>query len=112
MGRVMEGEVGIVTGASRGIGAAAARAFAEAGAGAAVVLAARDEKALSAVAAEIVANGGQALAVPTDVGEPEGRREPGQADDGRVRPSRCSLQQRRRRRPSADAARRGSSAGL
>jgi NAD(P)-dependent dehydrogenase (short-subunit alcohol dehydrogenase family) len=55
----------LVTGASRGIGAATARALAEAGAS--VVLAARDETAISAIAAEIVDTGGQAIAVRTDV---------------------------------------------
>lgn len=63
----MSGRVAIVTGASRGIGAATARAFARAGAS--VVLAARDEQALAAVAEEISAAGGRALAVPTDVGD-------------------------------------------
>jgi NAD(P)-dependent dehydrogenase (short-subunit alcohol dehydrogenase family) len=66
---LLGGKVAIVTGASRGIGAAAARAFAEAGA--AVVLAARDGDALSAVAREIEGAGGRALAVTVDVGEPE-----------------------------------------
>jgi len=65
----LENKVAIITGASRGIGAVAARAFAEAGA--TVVLAARDENALTAVAEEVVAAGGRALAVPTDVGEPD-----------------------------------------
>jgi NAD(P)-dependent dehydrogenase (short-subunit alcohol dehydrogenase family) len=63
----LTGKVAIITGASRGIGAAAARAFARAGA--TVVLAARDEQALSSVAKEIVAAGGAARAVPTDVGD-------------------------------------------
>lgn len=65
---LLAGKVAIITGASRGIGAVAARAFAEAGA--AVVLAARDEDALSAVAEQINAGGGRALVVPTDVGDP------------------------------------------
>src|SRR5215469_486436 len=65
---LLRGKVAIITGASRGIGAAAARTFA--GAGATVVLAARDEQALAALAGEIRAAGEQALAVPTDVGEP------------------------------------------
>jgi NAD(P)-dependent dehydrogenase (short-subunit alcohol dehydrogenase family) len=65
---LLEGKVAIITGASRGIGAVAARAFATAGAG--VVLAARDAGALSAVAEQITARGGRALAVPTDVGDP------------------------------------------
>lgn len=64
----LTGRVAIVTGASRGIGAACARALAAAGA--AVVLAARSEDALSALADEITAAGGRALAVPTDVAEP------------------------------------------
>jgi NAD(P)-dependent dehydrogenase (short-subunit alcohol dehydrogenase family) len=62
------GKVAIVTGASRGIGAAAAVAFAEAGAS--VVLAARSAERLSALAADITARGGKALAVPTDVTDP------------------------------------------
>jgi NAD(P)-dependent dehydrogenase (short-subunit alcohol dehydrogenase family) len=61
------GKVALVAGASRGIGEATARAFADAGA--AVVLAARDAEALDSVAATIRAAGGQALAVPTDVGD-------------------------------------------
>jgi NAD(P)-dependent dehydrogenase (short-subunit alcohol dehydrogenase family) len=66
--RLLEGKVTIVTGASRGIGAAAARLFANAGA--TVVLAARDEQALTSLAGEIISNGGDALAVPTDVSDP------------------------------------------
>jgi NAD(P)-dependent dehydrogenase (short-subunit alcohol dehydrogenase family) len=67
-GRLLENKVAIITGASRGIGAAAARTFAQAGAS--VVLAARDERAMASVAQEIVSAGGQALVVPTDVGDP------------------------------------------
>jgi NAD(P)-dependent dehydrogenase (short-subunit alcohol dehydrogenase family) len=67
-GRLLENKVAIITGASRGIGAAAARTFARAGAW--VVLAARDERAMATVAQEIVSAGGQALVVPTDVGDP------------------------------------------
>jgi NAD(P)-dependent dehydrogenase (short-subunit alcohol dehydrogenase family) len=59
------GRVAIVTGASRGIGAATAHAFARAGA--AVVLAARNEERLEAVASEIAAAGGTALSIPTDI---------------------------------------------
>lgn len=63
----LSGRVAIITGASRGIGAVASRAFASAGAR--VVLAARDERALTEVADEIGAQGGEALVVPTDVGD-------------------------------------------
>src|SRR5262249_21934339 len=61
------GKVAVIAGASRGIGEVTARAFAEAGA--AVVLAARDEQALNAIADPLLAAGGRALAVPCDVGD-------------------------------------------
>jgi len=55
----------IVTGASRGIGEAAARFFGESGSR--VVLAARTESGLARVVGEIISAGGTATAVPTDV---------------------------------------------
>jgi NAD(P)-dependent dehydrogenase (short-subunit alcohol dehydrogenase family) len=64
---VLEGKVAVVTGASRGIGATTARAFAAAGA--VVALAARDEAALNALENELSSTGARALAVPTDVGD-------------------------------------------
>lgn len=64
----LAGKVALVAGASRGIGATTARAFARSGA--AVVLGARDERALESVAADIRAAGGQAVAVRTDVADP------------------------------------------
>lgn len=63
----LTGKVAIVTGASRGIGAAIASALAMAGA--TVVLASRKQEGLDAVAAAIAANGGQALAVAAHTGE-------------------------------------------
>jgi NAD(P)-dependent dehydrogenase (short-subunit alcohol dehydrogenase family) len=65
----LAGKVAIITGASRGIGAATARFFAREGA--AVVLAARDEQALQSISEEIQVGDGRALAVPTDVGDPD-----------------------------------------
>jgi NAD(P)-dependent dehydrogenase (short-subunit alcohol dehydrogenase family) len=62
------GKVALVLGASRGIGAATARAFA--GAGAAVVLAARDARALEEVAGAIRATGAEALAIAADAADP------------------------------------------
>src|SRR5258708_6429665 len=61
------GKVALIAGASRGIGAETARAFAQAGA--AVVVAARDGYALEALAASIRSTGVQVLAVTTDVGD-------------------------------------------
>src|SRR3546814_18588437 len=55
----------VITGASSGIGRAAAHAFAAAGAS--VVLAARAERPLQEAARECIEAGGQSLAVPTDV---------------------------------------------
>jgi NAD(P)-dependent dehydrogenase (short-subunit alcohol dehydrogenase family) len=64
---LLEGKVAVITGASRGIGAATARAFSAAGAS--VALAARDQAALAALADELSTNGNGAIAVPTDVGD-------------------------------------------
>jgi NAD(P)-dependent dehydrogenase (short-subunit alcohol dehydrogenase family) len=63
----LAGRVAVVTGASRGIGAATAAAVAAAGAH--VVLAARDRGALDAVAGRIEDAGGRATPVPTDVSD-------------------------------------------
>ena len=65
----LAGRLALVTGASRGIGAATATALARAGAR--VVLAARSGDPLEAVAEAIREEGGEARAVPTDVGRPE-----------------------------------------
>ncbi len=68
----MRGRVAMVAGASKGIGAATAEAFAAAGA--AVVLGARDIAALESVARRIEAAGGRATAVRTDVADAESMR--------------------------------------
>jgi NAD(P)-dependent dehydrogenase (short-subunit alcohol dehydrogenase family) len=64
-GHWLAGRLAVVTGASRGIGAATAEAIAAAGAH--VVLAARDREALDAVAGRIRDAGGEATPAPTDV---------------------------------------------
>ncbi len=61
----LAGRLAVVTGASRGIGAATAATVAAAGAH--VVLAARDRQALDSLATRIMDAGGQATPVPTDV---------------------------------------------
>jgi NAD(P)-dependent dehydrogenase (short-subunit alcohol dehydrogenase family) len=68
-----QGRVALVAGASRGIGAATAEAFAAAGA--AVVLGARDAAALDSVARAIEASGGRAIAVRADVTDAASVRE-------------------------------------
>ncbi|WP_318307461.1 SDR family NAD(P)-dependent oxidoreductase [Amycolatopsis solani] len=65
---LLSGKVVLITGASRGIGAAAARLFAEEGA--AVVLASRGIEPLERIAAEIRDAGGAADAVALDLADP------------------------------------------
>jgi 3-oxoacyl-[acyl-carrier protein] reductase len=66
------GRTALVTGASRGIGAAIARALAACDAR--VVLVARDRSALETIAADIRAKGGEATAFVTDVTDEEAVR--------------------------------------
>jgi NAD(P)-dependent dehydrogenase (short-subunit alcohol dehydrogenase family) len=69
---LMQGRVALVAGASKGIGAATAEAFAAAGAS--VVLASRDITALEAVAKRITGHGGQATPVGVDVADEDSMR--------------------------------------
>ncbi|MHB1294462.1 MAG: SDR family NAD(P)-dependent oxidoreductase [Anaerolineae bacterium] len=68
----LAGKAALVTGAGRGIGRAIALALAEKGA--ALALVARSCAELDAVAAEIAAGGGQALAAPADVSQEDAVR--------------------------------------
>jgi NAD(P)-dependent dehydrogenase (short-subunit alcohol dehydrogenase family) len=68
----MQGRVALIAGASKGIGAATAEAFASAGA--AVVLAARDGEAIRSVARQITGGGGEATAIRADVSAAESVR--------------------------------------
>ena len=65
-----EGQTALVTGASKGIGAATAQAIAAAGAH--VVLTGRDTKSLEAVEQAIFDAGGSATIAPVDLVEPDG----------------------------------------
>src|SRR5207245_10704965 len=65
----LEGKAAIVTGASRGIGAAIATAFAEAGAD--VALAARSTSDIEQLAGKIESLGRRAIAITTDVTDPD-----------------------------------------
>ena len=66
MSKLLEGKTAIITGASSGIGKATALSLARAGAS--VVVTARRKGKLDELVAEIVAQGGNALAVPGDSG--------------------------------------------
>lgn len=66
---ILAGKVAIITGASRGIGAAIARTYVQAGAR--VVLASRKIEGLEAFAAELRAAGGAATAVAAHIGDPQ-----------------------------------------
>jgi NAD(P)-dependent dehydrogenase (short-subunit alcohol dehydrogenase family) len=63
----LSGQIALVTGASKGIGAAVARALA--GAGAHVVITARDARSLEAIEQEIFDAGGSATIAPCDLAE-------------------------------------------
>jgi 3-oxoacyl-[acyl-carrier protein] reductase len=65
----LKGKVAVVTGASKGIGAATAKALAAAGA-AVVVNYVSDQKGADSVVAAITAKGGKAVAVKADVAKP------------------------------------------
>ncbi|HOZ46516.1 MAG TPA: glucose 1-dehydrogenase [Candidatus Hydrogenedentes bacterium] len=69
VGFCLDGKVAIVTGASRGIGEAMARAMAAAGA--TVVLASRKQEALDAIAASIRSDGGTAVPIACHTGQIE-----------------------------------------
>ncbi len=66
----LTGQIALVTGASRGIGAATAQALAAAGAH--VILTGRDTKALEAVEEAIFEAGGAATIAPVDLAEGDG----------------------------------------
>ena len=68
MSEMLREQVAIITGAGRGIGAAAARLFARHGAK--VVVSDRDAQPAAAVAAEIESGGGEAYAVAGDITDP------------------------------------------
>ncbi len=69
-GKPFAGQLALVTGSSKGIGAATAEALSAAGAH--VILTGRDTKALEAIEARIFASGGSATIAPVDLAEPDG----------------------------------------
>jgi 3-oxoacyl-[acyl-carrier protein] reductase len=76
-----EGKVAIVTGAARGIGEAYAKSLSREGAR--IVVADLDDEGGEKVAAEIVADGGDAFFIRVDVSDPDSTREMAEAAVGR-----------------------------
>jgi NAD(P)-dependent dehydrogenase (short-subunit alcohol dehydrogenase family) len=68
MSKTLSGKVGLVTGGSRGLGAAIAEALADAGADVAITYVASDEKA-AAVVERLTAKGVRAIAIKSDQGD-------------------------------------------
>jgi NAD(P)-dependent dehydrogenase (short-subunit alcohol dehydrogenase family) len=69
MHQTLKGKVAIITGASKGIGAAIAEGFS--GEGARVVISSRKQEGLDPVAKNIQERGGEVIAIATHMGEPE-----------------------------------------
>src|SRR5437016_5024819 len=65
----LENKVAVITGSGRGIGRSTAELFAAEGAS--VVINGRTKEEIEAVAAGIRTRGGQAIAVPWDIGQPD-----------------------------------------
>lgn len=64
-GRILENKIALITGASKGIGAAVAKSYAKAGAH--VILVARNQESLEKIDDEIREQGGQATLMPLDL---------------------------------------------
>jgi NAD(P)-dependent dehydrogenase (short-subunit alcohol dehydrogenase family) len=69
MTKILAGKVALVTGGSRGLGAATAKAFADEGVDVVITSVASDEKAANVVK-DLEARGGRALAIKSDQGDP------------------------------------------
>ncbi len=85
-------KVALVTGGSRGIGAAIAKRLAADGASVAITYA-KDASAASAVVKAIERNGGKAVAIQADAADVEAVKTRGRKDGRDLRPTGCACQQ-------------------
>ena len=94
MNRKLEGKIALITGGSRGIGAAIAKRLAADGAKVAITYS-KGADAAASVVKEIERDGGKAIAIQADATDAERRQGRGRKDRRDIRPTRRPRKQRR-----------------
>ena len=92
MNRKLEGKIALITGGSRGIGAAIAKRLAADGANVAITYT-KGADAAASVVKEIERAGRKAIAIQADATDAERRQSRGRKDRRDLRPTRCACEQ-------------------